>query len=180
MRLFSISFITFVGLVFIVFWLVNFFISKKEDDIFAIEQYYLKNESGIWERARTYHSEISGDSYIHTIKKTISKGVNIEDEKEWTKGEFEVFRKKCLSGEYESRFITKERYIYKEGELKWEVDKFGCDYNLIIAEIEIPKKSYKINFPEYISEVLLVEVTGLKQFSNRSLSNKLWQILKEH
>lgn len=154
--------------------------SKSPDDVYVIDQYYLKNKSGVWERARTYHSEISGDMYIHTIKKTISKGVNIEDEKELTKEEFEIFKNKCLSGEYESRFITKERHIYKEGDLKWEVDKFGSGYNLIVAEIEIPKKTFKITFPEYISEVLLLEVTGIKQFSNRSLSNKICQTLKEH
>lgn len=145
---------------------------KTPDDIFVIDQYYIK-KSGIWERARTYHSEISGDTYIHTIKKSVSKGVNIEDEKEITKEEFEDFKQNCLSGKYESRFISKERHVYKEAELKWEVDKFGSDYNLVIAEIEIPKKSFKINFPDYISEVLLLEVTGLKQFSNRSLSLKI-------
>jgi hypothetical protein len=61
-------------------------------------------------------------------------------------------------------------FLYKEGELKWEVDKFGNDYRLIIAEIEIPKKNFKISFPDYITEMLLLEVTGIKQFSNRSLS----------
>jgi len=144
--------------------------SKKPDDIFIIDQYYLKNKEGIWERARTYHSEISGDTYIHTIKKAVSKGVNIEDEKELTKEQFEEFKSNCLSGKFESRFISKERHVYKEGELKWEVDKFGNDYRLIIAEIEIPKKNFKISFPDYITEMLLLEVTGIKQFSNRSLS----------
>lgn len=147
--------------------------SKSPDDVFAIDQYYLKNKSGVWERARTYHSDISGDTYIHTVKKSVSKGVNIEDEKELSKQEFEEFKQKCLSGNYESRFISKERHVYKEGELKWEVDKFGSGYNLVIAEIEIPKKTFKITFPDYISQVLLLEVTGIKQFSNRSLSLKI-------
>ena len=147
--------------------------SKSPDDIFTIDQYYLKNKSGVWERARTYHSEISGDTYIHTIKKNVSKGINIEDEKELTKEQFEEFKDKCLSGKHEARFIQKERHVYKEGELKWEVDKFGSGYNLIVAEIEIPKKTFKITFPDYISNVLLLEVTELKQFSNRSLSMKI-------
>jgi CYTH domain-containing protein len=147
--------------------------SKTPDDIFAIDQYYLKNKEGIWERARTYHSEKSGDTYIHTIKKSVSKGVNIEDEKDLTKEQFEDFKQKCLSGKYESRFISKERHVYKEGNLKWEVDKFGSGYTLIVAEMEIPKKTFKIIFPEYISDVLLLEVTGIKQFSNRSLSLKI-------
>lgn len=147
--------------------------SKSPDDVFVIDQYYLKNKSGVWERARTYHSEISGDTYIHTVKKSVSKGVNMEDEKELSKEQFEEFKAKCLSGEYESRFIQKERHVYKDGDLKWEVDKFGSGYRLIVAEIEIPKKTFKINFPDYISEMLLLEVTGIKQFSNRSLSIKI-------
>lgn len=146
--------------------------NKKEDDILSIDQYYLKR-SNIWERARTYHSDINGDSYIHTIKKTISKGVNTEDEKEITKEEFEDFKNKCLSKEYESKFIKKERFIYKYGDLKWEVDKFGSGYTLIVAEIEIPTKSYHIVFPDYMKDVILLEVTGIKKFSNRDLSIKI-------
>jgi len=145
----------------------------KEDDIFQIEQYYLKNKNGIWERARTYHSEISGDCYIHTIKRSISKGVNMEDEFEMTKDEFEKFKDMCLSKKFDSRHISKERWIYKYGDLKWEVDKFNSGYNLIIAEIELPTKKYRISFPDYINDVKLLEVTGLKQFSNRALSLKI-------
>lgn len=147
--------------------------NKEPDDVFLIDQYYLKNKEGIWERARTYHSEKSGDTYIHTIKKSVSKGVNIENEKELTKEQFEDFKNNCLSGKFESQFIKKVRHVYKEGDLKWEVDKFESGYTLIMAEIEIPKKNFKINFPNYISEVLLLEVTDLKQFSNRSLSLKI-------
>jgi CYTH domain-containing protein len=145
----------------------------KEDDRFEIEQYYFKNSHGVWERARTYHSEKSGDKYIHTIKKSVSKGVNIEDEYEMSKEEFENFKLKCFKPNVESKHISKERWIYKMGDLKWEVDKFNSGYHLIIAEIEIPTKSYKITFPKYIEEVKLLEVTGLKQFSNRALSLKI-------
>lgn len=147
--------------------------NKKADDIFSIDQYYFKNKSDIWERARTYHSDISGDTYIHTIKTSVSKGINIEDEREMTLEEFLEFKRKCESREGESRHICKERHVFNEGNLKWEVDVFKSGYNLIIAEIEIPKKTFKITFPDYISEVLLLEVTGLKQFSNKSLSLKI-------
>jgi len=151
--------------------------NKKYDDKYLIDQYYWKNKSNIWERARTYHSEISGDSYIHTIKKSVSKSVNIEDEKELTKDEFEIFRNKCIR-DPNSRFISKERYIYKYGDLKWEVDNFDNGYRLIVAEIEIPKKSYRVVIPDYISDVLLMEVTGLKQFSNRNLSIAMKEVNK--
>ena len=145
----------------------------KPDNIYEIEQYYLKNDEGIWERARTYHSATTGDTYIHTIKKQMGKGINLEDEKELTKEEFESFRLKCLTKGFESRHISKERWVYKDGDLKWEVDKFKSGYSLIIAELEIPTKDFKITFPKYIEDVLLLEVTGLKQFSNRALSLKI-------
>ena len=147
------------------------------DEIITIDQYYWKNKSNIWERCRTYHSDKTGDRYIHTIKKSVSKGVNMEDEVELTKDEFEKFREVCLSDE-NSKFITKERHIFKYGDLKWEVDKFDNGYKLIIAEIELPKKSFKLIIPDYISEVLLMEVTGLKQFSNRNLSIDIKNINK--
>ena len=148
------------------------------DEVITIDQYYWKNKSNIWERARTYHSDKSGDSYIHTIKKSVSKGVNMEDEFELTKDEFENFKNNCLSDPTNSKFINKERHIYKQGDLKWEVDKFDNGYKLIIAELEIPKKTYKIAMPDYIMEVFLLEVTGLKQFSNRNLSINIQDINK--
>lgn len=147
--------------------------SIEPDDVFNIEQYYLKNEQGIWERARTYHSEKTGDSYIHTIKKSVMKGVNMEDEKNLTKKQFEKFKEKCLDNSSESKHISKERWVYSHNGLKWEVDKFNSGYNLIIAEIEIPTKNFKIEFPKFMKDIILLEVTGLKQFSNRSLSLKL-------
>lgn len=97
----------------------------------------------------------------------------MEDEFEMTKDEFEKFKDMCLSKKFDSRHISKERWIYKYGDLKWEVDKFNSGYNLIIAEIELPTKKYRISFPDYINDVKLLEVTGLKQFSNRALSLKI-------
>jgi CYTH domain-containing protein len=50
---------------------------------------------------------------------------------------------------------------------------FNSGHHLIVAEIEIPKKSFKVNIPDFIKDKLLMEVTDFKQFSNRSLSNKI-------
>lgn len=146
----------------------------KHDDVLKIDQYYFKNSKGIWERARVFQSEVTGEySYIHTIKKTLSKSVNIEEERDLTKDEFEDFKKKCLKPKSDSRHISKDRWIYNDGDLKWEVDVFKSGYNLIIAELEIPTKKHIIVFPSYINDVKLLEVTGLKQFSNRALSLKI-------
>jgi CYTH domain-containing protein len=138
-----------------------------------IDQYYFKNSKGIWERARSWESNIKGKCWIHTVKKSVSKGVNLEDEKFLTESEFEDFKSHCLLPKTESRFIKKERWIYPDGDLYWEVDLFSSGHHLIVAEIEIPTKNHKINIPKFIEDKLLLEVTGLKQFSNRNLSNKI-------
>ena len=143
---------------------------KKEPiDIIRIEQWYWKNKNGIWERARTYHSDKTGDKYIHTIKKNIGKGVNEEDEKFLTKEEFESFVLVCKTKGQESRCITKERHLYKQGKLYWEVDRF-LGYDLIVAEIEIPKENYRVRIPRFLKHHLILEVTGFREFSNRNLS----------
>ena len=144
----------------------------KEDEVVQIEQWYWKNSFGIWERVRTWFSDKGERRWIHTIKKNISKGVNIEYEKDITESEFKDFINICRLNPNESRFIHKERWIFKDDDLKWEVDKFK-ECNLVIAEIEIPKKNYPLNVPDFIASLILLEVTDLKQFSNRSLSLKL-------
>ena len=87
--------------------------------------------------------------------------------------EFNAFKLRCFQKNTESKFIEKVRHIYPDGNLFWEVDIFGNGYELIIAEIEIPKKTFKLTIPDFIKEVNLLEVTGLKQFSNRNLSLKI-------
>jgi len=146
---------------------------KIPSEIVKIDQWYWKNSKGVWERARSWDSNINGVSWIHTIKKSVAKGINIEDEHNLTKEEYEFFTKRCNTPGEDSKFISKERWIYPDGDLKWEVDMFNSGHHLIVAEIEIPKKSFKVNIPDFIKDKLLMEVTDFKQFSNRSLSNKI-------
>lgn len=138
-------------------------------DSIKIDQFYLKNDLGIWERVREWESR-SGIRYIHTIKKSISKLENLEEEKDISESEFLDFKDRCLDPKSSSKFIKKVRHIYPFGKLNWEVDEFDNGYHLIIAEVEIPTKYFKLKIPNFIKDVCLLEVTGLKQFSNRSLS----------
>lgn len=137
-----------------------------------INQWYIKKTNG-WQRVRRCISDTKGVYYVHTIKKQISKGVNMENEKLITKEKYKEFVNLCKRGRYESRNISKERWIYPHtsDNLKWEVDVFNGGHHMIIAEIEIPKKSYKVIIPNFIKEKFLLEVTGLKQFSNKNLSD---------
>jgi len=146
---------------------------KTPSEIVKIDQWYWKNSKGVWERARSWDSNINGVSWIHTIKKSVSKGINIEDEHNIDKEEYDFFIKRCKTPGEDAKFISKERWIYPDGDLKWEVDIFNSGHHLIVAEIEIPKKSFKVNIPDFIKDKLLMEVTEIKQFSNRNLSNKI-------
>ena len=147
----------------------------EPNDSIRIEQLYLKR-GVIWERLRSWESTKTGKKkWIHTIKTSMGKGVNLEDEHLVTEEEFKQFKRECLDPSSESKMIFKTRHIYPNpnSKLYWEVDEFHNDYKLIVAEIEIPQKNFKIDIPKWISDLILLEVTGLKQFSNRSLSLKI-------
>lgn len=139
-----------------------------------INQWYRKTSKGVWERARSCYSDKKGFYFVHTVKKSISKTSNIEEEKILTAYEFNKFVDKCKKSK-EARYISKQRIVYShiEDNLKWEVDVFNNGHHLIVAEIEIPTEDYDLSIPEFIGEKLLLEVTGLKQFSNKNLSNKV-------
>lgn len=148
---------------------------KKPLEIIKIDQWYRKNSTGIWERVRSCYSNKKGFYFVHTIKTPVSKGVNMEDEREISAKDFNDFVNKCKKSE-ESRYISKERIIFKhpEDSLNWEVDVFNNGHHLIIAEIEIPAEDYTLQIPNFIKDKLLLEVTGLKQFSNKNISN-VWK-----
>jgi CYTH domain-containing protein len=146
---------------------------KKPNEIIKINQWYLKNEEGVWERIRSWDSNLNGKKWIHTIKTRISDMSNIEDEKEVSEKEFIAFQRKSHYKLNQGRSIIKERLIYIDGENKWEVDVFKSGCQLVIAEVEIPSEDYDLFIPEFIDKKNLMEVTGLKQFSNRSLANKV-------
>jgi CYTH domain-containing protein len=147
----------------------------KSKEKIEIQQWYRKNSKGIWERARACYSDKKGFYFIHTIKTNISNISNMEDENVMTSSEFNKFVIKCKKSK-ESRYISKDRIIYTHTDdgLKWEVDVFNNGHHLIVAEIEIPTEDYNLNIPLFIQDKILLEVTGLKQFSNRNLSN-VWK-----
>jgi CYTH domain-containing protein len=148
---------------------------KEVDEKFFIKQYYIKNEEGVWERARQYHSFLDNKiKYVHTIKKNIGKGINEETEYEMTLDQFQSFLNNWELNKY-SRKINKIRHVFNQGDLKWEVDEFLGGMKLIVAEIEIPTKKYKLNIPKFISDITIMEVTGIKSFSNKNLSKPKYE-----
>ena len=132
------------------------------DEALFIQQYY--TPTGRYRQVTSSNLEIK---YIHTIKKSVSKGVNEETEIEISHVDFSKAIKKA------TKHLSKTRYIKKAGKYKWEIDKFDhC--NIVIAEIEVnSKKELKtVKLPKYIKENFIIDVTGIKEFSNFNLAEK--------
>lgn len=146
----------------------------KWDDVLIIDQFYHKNAKNYWDRYRKLESKITKDiAYQHTIKTTISKGVNREDECFLTQENFEKNVSESFSSNRPAKYLSKIRHVVKDGDLKWEVDQFLNSTGLIIAEIEIPTLEYPLELPNFIRENLIMEVTDSKQFSNRSIAKQI-------
>lgn len=140
----------------------------KYDTILKITQYYLKNNNNEWERYRKRRDKSDNKSqYFRTIKKTVRMGVCLEDEIKISKREFKEKVKIC------SRKISKTRYVKSvDDNLFWEIDVFD-NISLVMAEIEIPNEDYEIIYPKWIQDNIISDVTGIKGFSNRRMSEKL-------
>ncbi len=136
------------------------------DRALEITQYYLpKDEGGYTVRIR----ETIGNgtrTYHLTKKKYINPTVNEEIEKQIGGGEFNHLKKKALT------MLSKKRYLYTIDNLTWEIDEFN-GMRLIIAEIELPSEDYNLKMPEVITDVLIKEVSGIKEFYNQELSEEV-------
>jgi CYTH domain-containing protein len=142
-------------------------LASRKHEVIDIVQYYF-HINGVWQRFRIA-TDTKSVKYIHTIKKSISPGVYEENEKEISKSEFaEVFDKHKKN----YRIIRKTRYVIKFKKLKFEIDVYK-DLNIVVLEIELPKITFKFDYPKSLPEEIIYELTGIKQFSNLSLS--LWE-----
>lgn len=137
---------------------------KTKHEVIKITQFYLMID-GIWQRYRIaeYKTKIK---YIHTIKHSISTGVFQEDEKEVTR---EDFNEKMALYSKNSKVIEKIRYVVKFKGLKFEMDVYK-NISLVTLEVELPKIDHVYKTPNAISKVVLMELTGMKQFSNFNLA----------
>lgn len=131
------------------------------------------NINGVYERVRQRQWKSTGKiDWLHTIKEYVDEMTNNEIEKLISAEEYHNFIKKCKEPESDSRYIQKKRYIYKRGNDVWEVDDF-LEVSIIVAEIEIPNRDYKVKLPPFITKNLIYEVTGIREFSNKNLSDKI-------
>ena len=131
------------------------FITKK---IF-IEQGYLSNSIDDW----IIRIRFTGKDFKIALKKHIESFTNFEYEYCIPPKDGETIMANL------SNIIKKERFFLEVDKKSWIIDCFKeNNYPLEIAEIELLNEEEDLTLPSFISK----EITGLKHYSNFSLSNK--------
>tara|TARA_Y100001968_G_scaffold280748_1_gene277525 strand:+ start:377 stop:874 length:498 start_codon:yes stop_codon:yes gene_type:complete len=129
------------------------FITKK----IVIEQGYLSHKLDDWIIRIRYDSK----NFKIAIKKHIKNFTSFEFEYSISEDD----GKKIMSNI--KNIIKKERFFLEFEKKTWIIDCFQeKNFPLEIAEIELSKEEEEIYIPSFISK----EITGLKKFSNFSLS----------
>jgi len=131
------------------------FITKK---IF-IEQGYLSKSLDDW----IIRIRLTGKDFKIALKKHIESFTNFEFEYSIPQKDGETIMSNL------SNTIKKERFFLEFEKKSWIIDCFkGNNYPLKIAEIELSEEEEDFILPSFISK----EITGLKHYSNFSLSKK--------
>ena len=131
------------------------FITKK----IVIEQGYLTKSLNDW----IIRIRFTGKDFKIALKKHIKSFTNYEFEYTIPRKEGETIMSNITN------IIKKERFFLEVEGKSWIVDCFKDDnYPLEIAEIELTNEEEDLSLPSFI----LKEITGLKHYSNFSLTNK--------
>ena len=131
------------------------FINKK----IYIEQGYLSKSLDDW----IIRIRLTGKDFKITLKKHIKSFTNFEFEYYIPQKDGETILSNL------SNTIKKERFFLEVEKKSWIIDCFKEEnYPLKIAEIELSNENEDLSLPSFISK----EITGLKHYSNFSLSNK--------
>ena len=139
------------------------FITKK----ILIEQGYLSQSLDDW----IIRIRFTGKDFKITLKKHIKNFTNFEFEYLIPRKDGETIMSNL------SNTIKKERFYLEVEKKSWIVDCFKeQNYPLKIAEIELSKEDEDLSLPSFISN----EITGLKHFSNFSLSHKPFSKWKDN
>jgi CYTH domain-containing protein len=134
----------------------------RVNDVLEIEQGYIPGDTLV-ERLRRERHRDGIVKFFRTIK--LGSGVErVEIEDETDQRTFEH-----LWVLTEGRRLTKRRYLAPNGTDVWEVDEF-TDRDLVLAELEIDHADARIVMPEWLTPVLVREVTDEKAYTNRSLA----------
>ena len=139
------------------------FITKK---IF-IEQGYLSKSLDDW----IIRIRFTGKEFKIALKKHIKSFTNFEFEYSIPRSDGEKIMSNLTNT------IKKERFFLEVEKKSWIIDCFKeKNYPLEIAEIELSNEEEDLNLPSFISS----EITGLRHYSNFSLTNKPFSKWKEN
>ena len=124
-----------------------------------IEQGYLSKTIDDW----IIRIRFTGKDFKITLKKHIESFTNFEFEYSIPQKDGETIMSNL------SNTIKKERFFLEIEKKSWIIDCFKeNNYPLEIAEIELSSEDEDLSLPSFISK----EITGMKHYSNFSLSNK--------
>jgi len=123
----------------------------------AIEQGYLASNLNDW----IIRIRFNGVDFKIALKKHIKNFTNYEFEYSIPISDGEKIMSTLPN------IIKKERFFLEVDQRNWIIDCFkDKNYPLVIAEIEIDEEKEEISIPTFLSR----EITGLKNFTNLSLS----------
>lgn len=152
-------------------WLIKKLpVNTQFDELLHIKQYYT-NEGRF--RKSFDGAEIT---YYHTVKKSISFGVNEEIEHKITQEQFEkAIICNTLHNGSTTKCMFKHRYKIKIDGLVYEFDGLLFDElhstpSMWILEIELKDINERIDMPEFVKSLIVKEITGDKSYSNYSMS----------
>ncbi len=124
-----------------------------------IEQGYLSKSLDDW----IIRIRFTGKDYKIAIKKHIESFTNFEFEYSVPPEDGKTIMANL------SNTIKKERFFLEVENKSWIIDCFKeNNYPLVIAEVELSNEEEDLRLPSFIAK----EITGLKRYSNFSLSKK--------
>jgi CHAD domain-containing protein/CYTH domain-containing protein len=126
-----------------------------------IDQGYLPGERLI-ERVRRVRGP-EETKYYRTVK--LGSGVRRTEVEEET--DARTFR--ALWRLTKGRRIAKRRYVVRDGEQKWEIDRF-IGQKLVLAEIELPDETATVKPPPWLEARIVREVTDEAEYLNANLA----------
>lgn len=141
-------------------------LSIKGVSVSSIVQIYLEAPTGVTRRIRS-RSYSDGTRYFETVKRRIDEISAYEDEREISEAEFIEKSKEIKKG---SAPIRKERIAFSYNGKTLEIDIYPEWDKTAIMEIELNSRDEEIKVPDFLK--IIREVSGEKQYSNASMSEK--------
>ena len=128
-------------------------------DVLEIDQGYLPGVA----RLRHQRSTSGTERFFRTVKHGV--GVQrMETEDEIDRQTFDE-----LWPQTAGRRVRKRRYVVPNGDDHWEIDEF-LDRELVLAELEFDDPESTVTIPDWLTPVLVRDVTDEPAYTNRSLA----------